>query len=162
MSCEGNENLDNDVAADYLADLSDELFERVKALMEDPHGHEYDDELIAELFIKIEMILALHDRGMIRKAPEQGEIGRLITPYIARWEAYHRAAGHEPPQERRDSISKAFVQLQTVIREIHCQEFEFVPIATDASSADRQIIADQDIFSRWDNPPNAGHQQTQQ
>ena len=78
MSCEGDANLNNDAAADFLADLSDALFERVKALMEDPHGHEYDDKLIAELFVRIEMILALHDRGMIRTAPEQGEIAPLL------------------------------------------------------------------------------------
>ena len=155
MGCECDENLDNDAAADFLADLSDELFKRVRALMEDPHGHEYDDELIAELFVRIEMILALHDRSMIRTAREQGEIGRLIDPYIARWVAYHRAAGHEPPHGRRESMSQTFVQLQTVIREVHSHEFEFVPIPDDVSSVDPQIRADLDIFARWDNPPRS-------
>lgn len=155
MGCEGNENLDNDAAADLLAGLSDELFKRVIVLMEDPHGHEYDDELIAELFVRIEMIFALHDRDMIRSVPEQGDIGRLIDPYIARWEAYHRSAGHEPPQERLDSISNAFVQLQSVIREVHSRDFDFVPIADDKSNRDSKIRAVLDIFGRWDDPPES-------
>jgi hypothetical protein len=148
MGCEGDKNLDNDAAADFLADLSDELFQRVKVLMEHPHGHEYDDELIAELFVRIEMIFALHDRGMIRKAPEQGEIGRLIDPYITRWEAYHRSAGHEIPQERRGTIVKAFGQLLTVIREVHDHKFVITPI----EHSDSQIISDVEIFARWDSP----------
>ena len=155
MGCEGEESLDNDAAADFLANLSEELFKRVRALKENPHGHEYDDELIAELFVRIEMIFALYDRGMIRTAPEQGEIGRLIDPYIARWEAYHRAAGHEPPHVRRDSMSQTFVQLQAVIREVHSHEFEFFPIADDVSSVDPQIRSDLDIFARRDNPPKS-------
>src|SRR5436305_2001512 len=111
MSAEGDNNLDNDGAGDLLHKISNELTERVLELLAHPRAHEYDDEEIAELFVRIEMIFTLHDRRMFSMAPDPQELQGLIDPYLERWEAYHRAAGHEPPATRRASLIATFHQL---------------------------------------------------
>ena len=119
MGCEGDANLDNDAAADLLCDISDGLFSRVVELMNHPRGHEYDDEEISELFVRIEMIFALHERGMIYGAPDQNAISLLIDPFIARWKKYHLDAGHDVPAQRLVSMADTFARLVSLIREVH-------------------------------------------
>src|SRR5690349_3904027 len=99
MGAEGDNNLDNDGAGDLLQKISSELSQRIVELLVHPRAHEYDDEEIAELFVRIEMAFALHERRMLPEAPDPQELRELIDPYVARWEAYHREAGHEPPEK---------------------------------------------------------------
>ena len=111
MGTWGNGNLESDGSQDTLANLCDELFARVMELLQHPRGHEYDDEEIDELFVRIEMIFALHERKMITSAPPPEVLGSLFAPYLAKWAAYHRSAGHDPPLARRKVIEESFQSL---------------------------------------------------
>ncbi len=111
MGAEGSNNLDNDGASDLLHEISMGLTHRILELLVHPRGHEYDDEQISELFVRVEMVFAFHDRQMLSVAPGPQELRTLIEPYMARWEAYHRAAGHEPPPQRKATMMATFQQL---------------------------------------------------
>ncbi|MBB5353469.1 hypothetical protein HNR46_003730 [Haloferula luteola] len=152
MGCEGDENLDNDAAADLLGDISDQLFARVAELMQHPRGHEYDNEEIAELFVRTGMIFALHERGMILSAPEQGELGRLVDPFIKRWEEYHHSSGHGTPQKRLESMRLTFRRLGEVLREVHTRDVSLVQLDPGEIASNPQVREDLNIFARWDNP----------
>jgi len=119
MGCEGDFNLDNDAAGDLLAEISDELFERVVELLQHPRGHEYDDEEIAELFVRIEMIFALHAQSMINSAPAPAELRSLISPYFKRWTDYHEAQGHSMPCKRSETMTQTFDRLVDIASEIY-------------------------------------------
>ncbi|WP_042724536.1 hypothetical protein [Chthoniobacter flavus] len=131
MGAEGDDNLDNDGAGDLLAEISTALTQRILKLLVHPRAHEYDDEEIAELFVRIEMLFALHDRRMLSIAPEPEELRKLVDPYLARWEAYHRAAGHEPPGKRKASMIGTFQQLLRVSIEVIQERGSFVPVERD-------------------------------
>jgi hypothetical protein len=118
MGAEGDNNLDNDGAKDLLSEVSSELTQRILALLVHPRAYEYDDEEICELFVRIEMLFAFHDRRMLLTAPGPEELRKLVGPYMARWEAYHRAAGHEPPAARRASMRATFQELLRVSLEV--------------------------------------------
>lgn len=134
MGAEGNNNLDNDAAGDLLHEISSTLTRRILELLVHPRGHEYDDEEIAELFVRIEMAFALHARSMLAVAPEPQELRKLIDPYIARWEAYHRAAGHEPPAKRKASMVAAFQQLLRISMEVIQERGTLAPAESDPDS----------------------------
>ena len=131
MGAEGDNNLDNDGAADLLFEISRGLTNRILELLVHPRAHEYDDAEIAELFVRIEMMFALHDRRMLSVAPEAQELRNLIESYIARWEAYHRKAGHEPPVARRTSMIATFEQLLCISMEAFQRRDAWVPIEPD-------------------------------
>ena len=116
MSAEGDTNLDNDGAADCLALFSERLFKRIMELLNHPHGHEYDDGYISELFALVEVVFALDSRGLIYACPSPNEILPLISPYQRRWTDYHVAAGHDPPNERRSSMSATFAELERIVQ----------------------------------------------
>lgn len=128
MGAEGDNNLDNDGAADLLDQISTELTQRILNLLVHPRAHEYDDEEIAELFVRIEMLFALHDRRMLSKAPHPEELRPLLDPFLARWETYHRAAGHEPPTKRRESMIDTFRILMGISIELIQASGSFAPI----------------------------------
>jgi len=111
MGTWGNGNLDSDGAQDTLAGICDELFARVTELLQHPSAHEYDDEEIDELFVKIEMIFALNDRGMVNSSPDPEVLRPLFEPYLQRWADYHRKAGHTPPVERDTAMRDSFNRL---------------------------------------------------
>jgi len=134
MGAEGDNNLDNDGAGDLLAEISRELTQRILELLVHPRAHAYDDEEIAELFVRIEMAFALHERQMLSVAPEPHELRTLIDPYVARWEAYHRAAGHEPPAKRKASMIATFQQLLRTSVEVIQGRGTFVPVERDPDS----------------------------
>ena len=146
MSAEGNNNLDNDAAADLLHSISEELYGSVIELLQHPHGHEYDDELISELFVRIEMIFALHDHAMIHAAPQQHEVGALIDPFMQRWQDFHIASGHEPPLARKRSMEDTFARLLAVVREVHQDSPNFEPVEidweTDDLSPEHRMVKD--------------------
>ena len=131
MGAEGDTNLDNDSAGDLLSEISGGLTKRILELLVHPRAHEYDDEEIAELFVRIEMLFALHDRRMLSIAPEPHELRQLIEPYFARWEAYHRKAGHEPPAKRRASMIETFQQLLRTSMEMVQARGSFAPVERD-------------------------------
>ena len=116
MGTWGSGNLESDGSQDTLANICDELFTRVIELLQHPRGHEYDDEEIDELFVRIEMIFALYERKMITSAPNPDELNSLFVPYLERWAAYYKSAGHDPPADRREVIEETFQTLLAIAR----------------------------------------------
>lgn len=117
MGTWGDGNLENDGTQDTLAEICDALFARVIELLQHPRAHEYDDEEIDELFVRIEMIFALHGRGMINSAPAPEILEPLFPPYLAKWSAYWTtAARQEPPEGRRRIIERSFEELLEITR----------------------------------------------
>lgn len=116
MGTWGNGNLESDGAQDALAAICDDLFARVIELLQHPRAHEYDDEEIDELFVKIEMIFALSDREMVNSSPDTKELKPLFDPYLKRWADYHRKSGHEPPVERHRVIVDSFQRLLKIAK----------------------------------------------
>ena len=114
MGTWGPGNFDNDGAQDYLAVHSLGLFERVIELLQHPRGHEYDDEEIDELFVTIEVIIALNEKGMITACPDPEIFQKLFGPYLQRWADYHVSAGGEPWPERRKVIEDSFAKLHAI------------------------------------------------
>ncbi|MEA3211113.1 MAG: hypothetical protein QOE70_4170 [Chthoniobacter sp.] len=144
MGAEGDSNLDNDGAADLLADISSRLTHRILDLLVHPRAHEYDDEEIAELFVRIEMLFALHDRQMLPIAPDPQNLRELVDSFLTRWEAYHRAAGHEPPVKRRESMIVTFQELYRISIQVLQERGSFTAIDRDLDSmsdADRANAA---------------------
>lgn len=111
MGTWGNGNLESDGAQDTLAGICDDLFSRVMELLQHPKAHEYDDEEIDELFVKIELIFALSERGMVNSSPDPEDLKPLFGPYLQRWEDYHRKAGHALPVERKKVMEASFNRL---------------------------------------------------
>ena len=116
MGAWGDGNLESDGALDALANICDELFGRVMELLQHPRAHEYDDEEIDELFVRIEMIFALSERGMVKSAPAPEELEVLFEPYLKRWAAYEREAGAELPSGRERVIRTSFQRLMEITR----------------------------------------------
>ena len=143
MGAWGNGNLENDGAQDLLCEISDELFSRVQELLQHPAGHEYDGLEYDELFVRIEMILALHDRGMIATSIEQKDLGTLFEPYLQRWDEY---CGDDPPLERRDVMESTFNQLISVVREVHDHDVELVEVPFDPEDEKHRMV--QELFER--------------
>ncbi|HSI10911.1 MAG TPA: hypothetical protein VK961_02650 [Chthoniobacter sp.] len=148
MSAEGDENLDNDGAADLLSDIARELTQRILELLVHPRGHEYDDEEICELFVRIEMLFALHDRQMLSSAPEPQELRTLIESYFARWEAYHRKNSHEPPAARRASMIETFRQLLRISIEKSEQPISWVRVELDPATMSEEERAHHEAMLR--------------
>jgi hypothetical protein len=117
MGTWGNNNLESDGAQDVLAGICDELFARVIGLLQHPRAHEYDDEEIDELFVKIEIIFALSDRGMVNSSPDLEDMQPLVEPYLQRWADYHRKAGHDLPVERHKVMKDSFQRLLKIAQE---------------------------------------------
>ncbi len=117
MGAWGYGNLESDGAQDTLANICEELFARVMALLQHPRAHEYDDEEIDELFVRIEMIFALHARGMITSGPNPELLEPLFAPYLARYAEYNAKSGsHGPPEERIRVIEETFRQLLQIAK----------------------------------------------
>ena len=151
MGAEGDNNLDNDGAADLLVQTSTDLTQRILNLLAHPRAHEYDDEEIAELFVRIEMLFALHNRRMLSKAPHPEELRQLLDPFLARWEAYHRAAGHEPPTRRRESMIDTFQQLMRISIELIQESGSFAPVDSDSKSrTDHELKQHEAIMGIFD------------
>lgn len=117
MGTWGNGNLESDGAQDTLAGICDDLFSRVMELLQHPRAHEYDDEEIDELFVKIEMIFALNERGMVNSSPDPRELKPLFEPYLQRWAGYHHKAGHDLPIERHKVMIDSFNRLLKIAKE---------------------------------------------
>lgn len=111
MGAWGHGNLDNDGAQDELAEICDGLFARVIELLKHPRVHEFDDLEICELFVKIEMIFALSEHGMVNSSPEKSELKPLLTPFLQRWAEYYHKAGHNPPSKRLHVMNESFNRL---------------------------------------------------
>jgi hypothetical protein len=117
MGTWGNNNLESDGAQDALAGICDDLFARVIELLRHPRAHEYDEEEIDELFVKIEMLFALSDREMVNRSPDPKELKPLFEPYLQRWADYHRKAGHSLPVERHQIMKDSFQRLLKIAKE---------------------------------------------
>lgn len=117
MGAEGDTNLDNDGAGDVLHCLSRNLFARIETLLNHPHGHEYDDGYISELFALIEVVFALQEKDLLNYSPRTEEFLSLFGPFQERWAGYHRAAGHEAPEERSKTIKETFERLEAICRD---------------------------------------------
>jgi hypothetical protein len=112
MGAWGYGNLENDGAQDLLASISKELFGRVMELLKHPRGHEYDDMEFDELGVRMEMIFALHERGMINTSPAPEDLKALCQPFLQRWADYWRHAAHvEPGPEWRKVLEDSFTRL---------------------------------------------------
>jgi hypothetical protein len=114
MGTWGPGNFDNDGARDYLAAHSLRLFDRVIELLQHPRGHEYDDEEIDELFVTIEVIIALDGKGMITACPDPDVLQKLFGPYLQRWADYQVSAAGELWPERRNVIEESFAKLHSI------------------------------------------------
>lgn len=106
--------MENDGAQDELANVCDELFDKVIELLNHPHAHEYDDEPIDQLFVRIEMIFALHERKMITVSPPIGKLDPLLRSYVERWDRYCREAGNGAWPERQMVIEATFDKLRSI------------------------------------------------
>ena len=150
MGAWGPGNLENDGAQDELANVCERLFNELFEFLQHPRAHEYDGEVIDRLFVRIEMLFALHEREMIVHAPEQKDIGILIEPFVGSWQQYHREAGHEPPATRLQSIRETFARLLEVIREVHedYPGLESVEINWDSSDLPPEHKMVLDLFDR--------------
>lgn len=114
MGSWGPGNLENDGAQDELANICERLFNEIIELLQHPQAHEYDDEIIDQLFVKIEMVFALNDRGMLSIAPSIELLEPHLNPYIERWNSYHRDVGHGEWPERRKVIEATFDRLRVI------------------------------------------------
>jgi hypothetical protein len=124
MGAWGYGNLENDGAQDFLAEISDELFERVITLLQTPEAYQYDESDHDELFVRVEMILAMAARGMINSSPAAEDIAPLIGPYITNYASYYQSAGDEFPQARRKVLEDTFVNLLNVAEKAQGGSFE--------------------------------------
>lgn len=114
MGAWGPGNLENDGAQDELARVCDGLFDEVIELIQHPRAHEYDDEVIDRLFVRIEMIFALHERNMLCIAPPLEFIEPHVGPYVERWTQYYLKSGDEEWPERRAVIVETFDKLRAI------------------------------------------------
>jgi len=83
-------------------------------LLQHPRSHEYDDEPIDQLFVRIEMIFALHDRNMITASPPVEELDPLLQCYLERWERYCQTSD-SPWPERQAVIEATFNKLRAIL-----------------------------------------------
>jgi hypothetical protein len=143
MGAWGHGNLESDGALDVRGEISDELFGRVIHLLNDPRAAEYDEAGHYELFVRIEMIIALHAGGLISTSIQQAELGVLFEAYLRRWEDY---SGENPPSERRQIIEDTFARLQGVVRELHDHATHFVEVEVDPTDERHRMVLD--IFDR--------------
>ena len=93
MGSWGPGNLEGDGPQDTLADYCNELFQRVIDLLQHPRGHEYDDEEIDQLFVTIEIIFAMSERGLVNSSPPSAQLRALFPNYISRFCAYMEEGG---------------------------------------------------------------------
>lgn len=138
MGAWGTGNIENDTAQDMLADMCDDYFRRIVDTLRSEHGHEYDEQEHDELFVLIEVLLAMDGRGMVNSSPEPDELRALFGPFTDRWAAYHRRAGHEPSANRQKVMEDTFRKL-TELAERACQgSFAHrIGLITDAMSKPR-------------------------
>lgn len=120
MGSWGYGNIENDIAQDMLAEMSEDYFRRITETLRSEHGHEYDESAHYELFVWSEMLFAMSERGMVNSSPEPGELRLLIVPFMDRWADYHRSAGQYPPEERRVVMEATFQRLLRIC-ESACQ-----------------------------------------
>lgn len=106
----GIENLECDGAQDALANYCDDLFSKIVELLKHPRVHEYDDEPIDELFVNLEVVFALDDRGMISTSPSADEVEPLLSAFLQKWEEYSG-----PSSERRQIIEGTSQRLLSII-----------------------------------------------
>jgi hypothetical protein len=128
MGTWGDGNLQNDGALDALATISEELFVRVIELLKHPNGYKYDCEEIGELFVRIEMIVALHKKGLISAPPQKIDLEPLFEEYLNNWEAYFERGA---PRKRRKVIEKTFGRLMKVVQKLHKEEGTWVEVPFD-------------------------------
>ena len=124
MGAWGIGNLENDGAQDILAEISQELFERVLKLLQSPLAAEYDEYDHDDLFVRIEMILALAQREMINDSPPPEDIEPLIALFLDRWAQYHISAGYELPEDRQKIMINSFKSLLVVCAGAESGSFE--------------------------------------
>ena len=137
MGAWGHGNLENDGAMDFVSEFSEELFNRVFELLKHPNGHEYDNGEIDELFVRIEMILALHKKGLISASRDRGELHTLFDPYLARWEAYYQG---NAPAKRRRVMERTFRRLSKVVKKLHNSYGGFVEVPFDPNDEKNKMI----------------------
>ena len=117
MGTWGTGNLENDGAQDELANVCERLFKEVIELIQHPRAHEYDDQEIDHLFVRIEMIFALHSRNMLSGTGILESIEPHFDPYVERWNRYQRDAGGGEWPERRAVIEETFDKLRAIAAE---------------------------------------------
>ncbi|WP_309386865.1 hypothetical protein [Cerasicoccus frondis] len=115
MGMWGSGNLENDGAQNIIGDSSAKLFDEVIELLKNPSAAEYDEYEYDLLFVKIEMITALAEYGLINSSPEPSEIQPFFDPYLKKWEKYFQGAStDEFAQERKAVIESSFENLLKV------------------------------------------------
>lgn len=111
MGTWGFGNLENDGAQDALANICDNLFSEIIELLNHPHSHEYDDEPIGELFVRIEMVLTMSDKEMINSSPDPNILRDLSKSYLKKWADYFKSDNQIPPKEAYENMKESFNQL---------------------------------------------------
>ena len=117
MGAWGPGNLENDGAQDELTNVCEKLFHEVVDLLQHPNAHEYDDEVIDQLFVRIEVIFALQDRGMLSLASPIEDLEQHLDPYLEKWNCYCRDEGDGEWPERRKVIESTFEKLRAIASE---------------------------------------------
>ena len=116
MGSWGPGNLESDGAQDALTDICDQLFERIIELLNHPRSHEYDDEEIHELLVRIEMVFALSERDMINSTPDPKELKPLLKSYHKRWSDYFKSNGDHPPSDQSKLLKDSFKRLMDIAK----------------------------------------------
>jgi len=114
MGAWGHGNLENDGAQDLIAEISDELFARIVILLQNPSASKWDECEHDELFVRVEMILAMAKHGMINSSPRSIELEPLFAPFVERWSQYFIASKQKVPEERKAVIVDTFARLLEV------------------------------------------------
>ena len=114
MGAWGPGNLENDGAQDELVDVCERLFNELIELLQDPCSHQYDEVEIDRLFVRIEMIFALHQGGILSFAPSLEVLDPHLEPYIERWNEYQQDEGNGEWPERRAVIEATFDKLRAI------------------------------------------------
>ena len=111
MGAWGKGNLENDGAQDALAKICDELYDRLVELLKHPRSHDYLEEEYDELFVRIEMVFALSDRGMISSAPNPIELESLAGSYMKRWLEDQNGAMDDFWSQRKKEVDESLSRL---------------------------------------------------
>lgn len=119
----GDGNLENDGASDFLYGFSKGYFDKIMFLLQNPRAYQYDEDEYYELFCLIEVISALHDKGLIYWAPEQNEVSFLIKSFLLKLYDYESCN-----EKRKMVIENTFTEFMTVIREFHDAKTDCVEV----------------------------------
>ena len=145
----GSGNLENDGSSDFLVGMSESHFERIEELLGMNRATQFDEDEYYELFCTIEVVCALHCKGLIYWAPKPRSIEKLFRPYLKRLYRYE-----SPDAERKKAIKSSFACLTGVLRDLKksADGASIVQIDEETMRTDPRYKDIADIFSILDKP----------